>query len=271
MSSRGGLKLDAALDTGFNRRHGQSVHRYRSLTGGFTDCLLQRGAARVIRRRCRTDQLDWEIRSIRGSSCKNGHECALISHLPIFSELCDLAVCDVSFISVTLILRSYGSVANEDGEMVILVKPQFEVGRRSWQRRNRARPRCCTRRRATRCRTLLESLGFRTEMIDSPIRGAKETRNSSSMPNPLRPSGCLQAEYSASARDRSCAVQWLRDRNIAGCGSMSRPAFISRSGLYGKAFVTELSTCVDRTWRGRNPLVSRRVPLRTAETSRFSR
>ena len=82
-------------------------------------------------------------------------------------------MCDVSFISVTLILPAAVPLLRPDGQMVILIKPQFEVGRARSARAASFATRLCTRPPATACDRPCEQFGFETEIIESPILGAE--------------------------------------------------------------------------------------------------
>ncbi len=126
---RGGLKLEKALDHFGVNATGKVCLDIGASTGGFTDCLLQRGAVRVHAVDTGAGQIAWKLRT---NDRVTLHEKVNARHLCFeeIGELADLAVCDVSFISVTLILPALLSVLKENAEMVILVKPQFEVGRR---------------------------------------------------------------------------------------------------------------------------------------------
>src|SRR5689334_12063339 len=126
--SRGGLKLAAALDHFDISPSGRVCLDVGASTGGFTDCLLQRGAARVHVVDVGAGQLDWKLRT---DSRVVLHERVNARYLRYedIGEPVGLAVCDVSFISVTLILPALAPLLQPSAEMVILVKPQFEVGR----------------------------------------------------------------------------------------------------------------------------------------------
>jgi 23S rRNA (cytidine1920-2'-O)/16S rRNA (cytidine1409-2'-O)-methyltransferase len=126
--SRGGLKLEGALDD-FGIEPAASVCLdFGSSTGGFTDCLLQRGAARVYAVDVNVDQLAWKLRQdprvVRISRNARGLAPADIP------EPIDLVTIDVSFISVTKILPSAVAAARPSADLLILVKPQFELPRR---------------------------------------------------------------------------------------------------------------------------------------------
>jgi len=126
-ASRGGFKLEGALEDFRVSPQGKVCLDVGSSTGGFADCLLQQGAARVYAVDVNTDQLAWKLREdprvivLR----KNARELAP-GDIP---EPTDLAVIDVSFISVTKILPGAVACCKPGGELLILIKPQFELER----------------------------------------------------------------------------------------------------------------------------------------------
>ena len=124
--SRGGLKLEKALDEFFIPVEGKVVLDAGASTGGFTDCVLQRGAAKVYAYDVGTNQLAWKLRSDpRVVSRENFN----LRHLRPgdLPESVDLVVIDVSFISLTLILGPVFEVLKPGGDVVCLIKPQFEL------------------------------------------------------------------------------------------------------------------------------------------------
>jgi len=125
--SRGGFKLEGALKDFSVDPHGKIALDLGSSNGGFSDCLLQRGAVRVYAVDVNVDQLDWKLqqdsRVVRIK--KNGRELQP-QDLP---EKVAIVVADVSFISVTKILPALVPLADSECEFLILVKPQFELRR----------------------------------------------------------------------------------------------------------------------------------------------
>jgi 23S rRNA (cytidine1920-2'-O)/16S rRNA (cytidine1409-2'-O)-methyltransferase len=125
--SRGGLKLEGALDDFATDPTARVCLDIGSSTGGFTDCLLQRGAARVYAVDVNVDQLAWKLRQdprvIRIS--RNARN-LLPADIP---EPIDLVAIDVSFISVTKVLPSAVAAARPGADLLILIKPQFELPR----------------------------------------------------------------------------------------------------------------------------------------------
>ncbi len=173
--SRGGLKLEAALDHWRIDPTGWTCMDIGSSTGGFVDCLLQRGAGRVFSVDVGPTQLDWKIRTDPRVVVKDHTNARSLAPADI-GEPCRLLVCDVSFISVTLILPALPSVLSVDGEMVILVKPQFEVGREDVGKGGIVRDPALHDAACRKVREAVEALGFRTDLIDSPIQGAEGNR-----------------------------------------------------------------------------------------------
>lgn len=173
--SRGGFKLEQAL------RHWQiDVTNSVCLdvgasTGGFTDCLLQHGAAKVYAFDVGTAQLDWKIRSDPRVVVRENLNARYLQPADL-GELVHLVVCDVSFISVTMILPVLPPLLRPDGSLVILVKPQFEVGRDQVGKGGIVRDTALHVEACDRVAHAVEALGFRTDVIDSPILGAEGNR-----------------------------------------------------------------------------------------------
>jgi 23S rRNA (cytidine1920-2'-O)/16S rRNA (cytidine1409-2'-O)-methyltransferase len=173
--SRGGFKLEAALEHWHIDPAGWTCIDIGSSTGGFVDCLLQRGAAKVYSVDVGPSQLDWKVRTDPRVVVRDHTNARALTPADI-GEPCRLLVCDVSFISVTLILPAMPSVLTADGEMVILVKPQFEVGREDVGKGGIVRDPELHEAACLRVRNAVEVLGFRTDLIESPIQGAEGNR-----------------------------------------------------------------------------------------------
>jgi len=126
--SRGGLKLEAALDHWQLDVHGLVAADIGASTGGFTDCLLQRGAATVMAVDVGYGQFAW---SLRQDPRVLLFERANIRQFEAsrFPQLADIAVIDVSFISLRLVLSTVVALLQPGGRLLPLVKPQFEVGK----------------------------------------------------------------------------------------------------------------------------------------------
>jgi 23S rRNA (cytidine1920-2'-O)/16S rRNA (cytidine1409-2'-O)-methyltransferase len=173
--SRGGIKLAAALDHFGIDAADRVCLDVGSSTGGFTDCLLQRGAARVWAIDVGHGQLDWKLRNDPRVVVREGVNARYLAAEDI-PENFDLAVCDASFISATLLIPSIVPLLAKRGEMVILVKPQFEAGKGEVGKGGIVRDPEQHRRACDRVQTCVESLGFRIALIESPIRGAEGNR-----------------------------------------------------------------------------------------------
>lgn len=124
--SRGGVKLAAALDRFAVPIAGSICADVGSSTGGFTDCLLQRGASKVYAIDVGYGQLDWKIRSDSRVVVLDRTNARFLKSLP---EPIDVAAIDVSFISLRLILPAVIKWLKRDAQVVALIKPQFEAGR----------------------------------------------------------------------------------------------------------------------------------------------
>ena len=126
--SRGGLKLAHALDSFRIDPSGRVALDVGASTGGFTDCLLQRGAARVYCVDVGQGQLAWKLASdprVRVLDRTN----IRLATAELLPEVVDLAVIDVSFISLRLVLPAVAPLVTPGAPVIALVKPQFEVGR----------------------------------------------------------------------------------------------------------------------------------------------
>ncbi len=127
--SRGGLKLEGALEAFGIKPEGKVCLDVGASTGGFTDCLLQHGATRVYAFDVGTNQLVWKLRADPRVVSREQFN---VRHLQPedIPETVDIAVFDVSFISLTLLIKPVAAVLPPlHGDMVCLIKPQFELGR----------------------------------------------------------------------------------------------------------------------------------------------
>ena len=126
--SRGGLKLEKALSWFEVDPTGMHCVDIGASTGGFTDVLLKNGAEKVYSVDVGYGQLAWSLRNDPRVVCMERTNFRHVTHEQIPEEL-DLAVCDVSFISLKLILPAVAGLLKEEGQMLTLIKPQFEAGR----------------------------------------------------------------------------------------------------------------------------------------------
>jgi 23S rRNA (cytidine1920-2'-O)/16S rRNA (cytidine1409-2'-O)-methyltransferase len=169
---RGGLKLEAALDHFAVSVQGKTCLDIGSSTGGFTDCLLQHGAARVYAIDVGTGQLDWKLRNDPRVVVREQFNARFLSRTEV-PEPIDLAVADVSFISITMILPAFSNVLANNADMVILVKPQFELEKHQVTKGGIIRDPALHRQACQRVEEAVRALGFRTEIIPCPILGAE--------------------------------------------------------------------------------------------------
>ena len=178
--SRGGLKLEYALEHWRVDMNGKICLDVGASTGGFTDCLLQHNAARVIAIDTGYGQLDFKLRQdhrVRLIEKTNARYLTRDS----LGESVDFIAMDVSFISATLILPAVISSAfgaNSHGrQIVVLVKPQFEAGREKVGKGGIVRDERAQLAALEKVRNTLEKLGAtRTDFTDSPILGAEGNR-----------------------------------------------------------------------------------------------
>ena len=126
--SRGGLKLEKALQTFPLDLRGKICADIGASTGGFTDCMLQNGAKKVYAVDVGYGQLDWKLRNDERVVCMERTNARYLTREEIPDEL-DFASIDVSFISLKLIFPALYGLLREGGEIACLIKPQFEAGR----------------------------------------------------------------------------------------------------------------------------------------------
>jgi 23S rRNA (cytidine1920-2'-O)/16S rRNA (cytidine1409-2'-O)-methyltransferase len=172
---RGGLKLEAALDHFGIDPTGTICLDIGSSTGGFTDCLLQRGAARVYAIDVGTGQLDWKLRNDPRVIVQEQVNARYLSRDQV-PEPIALAVCDVSFISITMILPAVVPLLTPTAEMVILVKPQFELDRSQVGKGGIIRDPELHHQACRRVEQVVQALAFQTAFLPSPILGAEGNR-----------------------------------------------------------------------------------------------
>lgn len=173
--SRGGFKLEAAL-SGFGIPvNGRVCLDVGTSTGGFTDCLLQHGAARVHAVDTGAGQIDWKLRT-DPRVILHEHVNARYLTFEEIGEAAQMITCDVSFISVTLLIPALEPVLADGGDWIILVKPQFEVGRELVGKGGIVRDPDAHRLACDKVTTALGEAGFRTALIDSPLLGAEGNR-----------------------------------------------------------------------------------------------
>jgi len=171
--SRGGLKLERALDHFQIHVEGLVCLDVGASTGGFTDCLLQRGAARVHAVDVGSGQLDWKLRTDPRVKVYEGINARYLK-AEVIPEPVDLIVCDVSFISVTLILPALAPLFRAPvTQLVILIKPQFEAGKGEVGKGGIVRDPAQHSAACERVERAVRQFGFTTGIIESPILGAE--------------------------------------------------------------------------------------------------
>jgi 23S rRNA (cytidine1920-2'-O)/16S rRNA (cytidine1409-2'-O)-methyltransferase len=171
--SRGGLKLAHALDVFGVDPQGLVALDVGASTGGFTDCLLQRGAARVHCVDVGHGQLDWKIASDARVRVHDRVNVRTIDPA-LLGERVELVVIDVSFISLRLVLPALPALARPGAPVVALVKPQFEVGRAHVGKGGIVRDDAARARSLVDVRVAAEAFGFAAfGDTTSPITGGK--------------------------------------------------------------------------------------------------
>lgn len=126
--SRGGLKLEKAMTHFGVQPQGKICMDVGSSTGGFTDCMLQNGAVKVYAVDVGHGQLDWKLRNDARVVCMEKTNIRYVTPEDIPDRI-QLVSIDVSFISLTKVLEPVKALMDEDGQVVCLIKPQFEAGR----------------------------------------------------------------------------------------------------------------------------------------------
>ena len=169
--SRGGLKLEKALKVFPIDLEGKTCLDIGASTGGFTDCMLQNGAAKVYAVDVGHGQLDWKLRNDERVVCmeKTNFRYMTKDSLP---EQVDFASCDVSFISLTKILEPAFALLKEHAQMVVLIKPQFEAGKDKVGKKGVVTDEKVHREVAEKVMLFAAGLGFHILGLDfSPIKG----------------------------------------------------------------------------------------------------
>lgn len=126
--SRGGLKLEKAVDCFGVELEGKICMDVGASTGGFTDCMLQNGAKKVYAVDVGHGQLDWKLRNDKRVVCMERTNIRYVTRDDVEDRM-DFASIDVSFISLTKVLGPVKELLTESGRIVALIKPQFEAGR----------------------------------------------------------------------------------------------------------------------------------------------
>jgi 23S rRNA (cytidine1920-2'-O)/16S rRNA (cytidine1409-2'-O)-methyltransferase len=173
---RGGLKLEAALREFAVDVEGLTCLDIGASTGGFTDCLLQHGAAIVFAIDVGHNQIDWRLRTDARVSVREGINARYLTPGDFDCKF-DLAVVDVSFISLTKVLPAIVPLLSDAGRVITLIKPQFEVGRGEVGSGGIVRDPQKHERVITEVTETAAELGLRSAgVIESPIQGADGNR-----------------------------------------------------------------------------------------------
>ena len=169
--SRGGLKLEKAM-THFGVTLKEKVCMdVGSSTGGFTDCMLQNGAVKVYAIDVGHGQLDWKLRNDERVVCMEKTNIRYVTPEDL-GELIDFSSIDVSFISLTKVLLPIRNYLREDGEIVALIKPQFEAGREKVGKKGVVREKSTHYEVIEQVLSYAVSIGFKVlEFTYSPIKG----------------------------------------------------------------------------------------------------
>ncbi|HEY6337212.1 MAG TPA: TlyA family RNA methyltransferase [Candidatus Sulfotelmatobacter sp.] len=180
--SRGGLKLERALEHWKISVDGKICFDIGASTGGFTDCLLQRGAAKVIAIDTGYGQMDFRIRQDPRVRLLEKTNARYLTR-EMAGQAADLITMDVSFISATLVLPAVVSAAfpqereRKGRQIIVLVKPQFEAGREHVGKGGIVRDESAQAAAVERVRQCLVSLGCASsDVVESPILGAEGNR-----------------------------------------------------------------------------------------------
>jgi len=173
--SRGGLKLARALEHFQIHVRGAVCLDIGASTGGFTDALLQAGAARVHAVDVGAGQLAWSLRTDPRVVVHERINARELRREQI-GESVDFLSCDVSFISVTLILPAAIPLLQPAGQMVILIKPQFEAGKGLVGNGGIVRDPAVHQAVCEKVTRAVREFGFETSVVESPILGAEGNR-----------------------------------------------------------------------------------------------
>ena len=173
--SRGGLKLELALEHWKIDIRGRDCLDVGASTGGFTDCLLQHGARKVIAVDTGYGQIDIKLRQDARVRLLERTNARYLTRQQL-GQTVDLAAFDLAFISVTLVLPA-AMAAAEPREIVVLVKPQFEAGREHVSKGGIVRDPAAQQAAVQRVHRAVDGLGGKEiEVTDSPILGAEGNR-----------------------------------------------------------------------------------------------
>ena len=171
--SRGGLKLEKAMEAFGLDLSGCVCMDIGASTGGFTDCMLQNGAAKVYAVDVGYGQFAWKLRQDPRVVCMEKTNIRYVTPDQIGEPL-DFASVDVSFISLTKVLEPAKALLREGAQMVCLIKPQFEAGKDKVGKKGVVREQSTHREVIEKVIAYARGLGFRVLHLDySPVQGAR--------------------------------------------------------------------------------------------------
>jgi len=207
--SRGGLKLTHALDAFAVPVAGRVCLDVGASTGGFTDCLLQRGAARVYAVDVGYGQLAWELRQDPRVVVLDRTNIRYLESLP---EPISLAAIDVSFISLRLVLPAVLRLVDATTDVILLIKPQFEAGRSQVPRGGVVRDPAVHRQVLVDVLAFAQGLGLTVRgLVPSPITGPAGNREFLAW---------LARGAGEAGIDVAAAIEACVGMGVSGCGSM---------------------------------------------------
>ncbi len=171
--SRGGLKLEKAMANFDVTTEGKICMDVGASTGGFTDCMLMNGAVRVYSVDVGHGQLAWKLRNDERVICMEGTNIRYLTPSDV-ADIIDFASIDVSFISLTKVLKVVYELLSASGEIVCLIKPQFEAGREKVGKNGVVRDKSVHQEVIGIVIDFAEHNGFQVMNLDySPIKGPK--------------------------------------------------------------------------------------------------
>ncbi|WP_302625131.1 TlyA family RNA methyltransferase [uncultured Eubacterium sp.] len=169
--SRGGLKLEKAMDKFGVEIHGKVCMDVGASTGGFTDCMLQNGAVKVYSVDVGHGQLAWKLVQDERVVCMDRTNIRYVTSEDI-EDVIDFASIDVSFISLTKVLLPVKNLLKKDGQIVCLIKPQFEAGRENVGKKGVVRDKKIHTQVIEKVIEYAESIGLCVLNLDfSPVKG----------------------------------------------------------------------------------------------------
>ncbi|MEY8392494.1 TlyA family RNA methyltransferase [Lachnospiraceae bacterium 45-W7] len=169
--SRGGLKLEKAIKHFNISLGGKICMDIGASTGGFTDCMLQNGAQKVYALDVGYGQFAWKLRQDDRVICMEKTNIRYVKPEDL-ADVLDFASADVSFISLTKVLPAAWDLLSSQGEMVCLIKPQFEAGREKVGKKGVVRDAAVHREVIEKILAFAQELGFAVKALEfSPIKG----------------------------------------------------------------------------------------------------